>query len=144
MSVTIVHNHKGDIDNLIRRSHVSEVPDARIKLIAFMAASDEVWTGLWKGDIACMFGIISPSLLSDKAYIWMLWTDLVEKHKFVFVRHSQMWLEDLQDRYPIVYGHVECSRPRAKAWLQWLGAKFGSPDEGCIPFEIRKSHERSH
>lgn len=95
------------------------------------------WLGLIDGDVACLVGLIAPTILSNQAYLWMKTTDIVEANQFIFVRHTQRALEDLLKLYPIIVGHCVVDSPRSIRWLKWLGAEFGLPEGRAIPFQIR-------
>jgi hypothetical protein len=47
-----------------------------------------------------------------------------------------MVLDEALEMYPNIVGHVEMHNERAKKWLKWLGARFGEPDKGYMPFTI--------
>jgi len=88
--------------------------------------------------VACMWGLAPPTAISNRAYLWLLTTDLVEKHKFLFVRHSQLVVEDALKRYDVVLGHVAVGNTAARKWLRWLGARIDVPEKGFSKFEIRR------
>lgn len=126
------------LDDVIARSPVKTNPRAKMVLSQCLARSEHSWTGLVDGQIVCLWGLCPPTLLSDQAYIWLLTTDEIEEHKFLFIRHSQMMMEKMLDVYPVIIGEVEINNFRARQWLRWLGAKFITRKNGTISFEIRK------
>ncbi len=100
--------------------------------------SSHTWAGAQDGKIVAFWGLIPPSLLSDRAYLWMFHTPHLQEHVFVFIRHSQRVVQDALDLYPILCGHALVDNARAIRWLRWLGADFGEPIQGkLLPFEIR-------
>lgn len=135
-SVKIVRDADIDLFDVVRRSPFAEVPEANANLTSYMISSYEVWVGYVEDEVACICGLIPPSIMSDRAYLWLLTTDLVQDHKFLFVRHSQRWLEDIMKRYEMVFGHVQNSNWQARAWLEWLGAKFGPSNGSERTFQI--------
>lgn len=108
---------------------------------AYLKASAFAWTGLINKEIACVWGLVPPTILSDSAYLWLLTTPVVDEHRFTFVRHSQMVIEGLFEQFPIITGHVLADHTRSKRWLKWLGVKFmPAVGEGrLIPFELRRA-----
>ena len=102
------------------------------------ALSGEIWIGYVDGEFACCWSMIPPSVFSRQAYLWMYHTEVVEKHTFAFVRRSQIEVQKMLERYPVLYGHCKVSEPRSIRWLRWLGAVFHDPEGGLIPFTIRK------
>lgn len=100
--------------------------------------SSHVWAGIDDTKLLATWGVIPPTLLSDRAYLWMFHTSHLREHVFVFVRHSQRVVQEALELYPILVGHAVIDNHRAIRWLRWLGAEFGDPINGkVIPFEIR-------
>lgn len=102
-----------------------------------MAESSRVWLG-YEGDkvLAC-WGLKAPSLLSDRAYLWLFTTEDLHEHVFIFVRYSQRAVADMLREYRVLWGHTLADNTRAIRWLQWLGAEFSAPIGRVMPFEIR-------
>ncbi len=126
------------LSEVLRRSPACGLPDAEATLREAVNRSIEVRYGLLDGEVACMWGLIPPSLLSTTAYLWLLTTDIIAEHKFLFIRHSQRWMEDALKTYPIIIGDVLVSNAPARKWLDWLGAEFSAPFQGHLKFVIRK------
>ena len=102
--------------------------------------SEERWVGLADGQIACLWGLIPPSILSDRAYLWLYHNELVNEHKFAFVRHSQRQVQIMLEHYPTIIGDCLIGNRLGRRWLEWLGASFGDPKEKFIPFKIKAKH----
>lgn len=103
--------------------------------------SSSIWVGLIDEKLACIWGLIPPTLVSNQAYLWLYTTDVITEHQFVLVRHSQLVMEEILKRYKSVCGHVVTGHGDSKSirWLKWLGAKFGEPGEIGIPFRITRN-----
>jgi hypothetical protein len=100
--------------------------------------SSHIWAGVDDDKILATWGVIPPTLLSDRAYLWMFHTPHLQEHIFVFVRHSQRVVQEALEFYPILVGHAVIGNTRAIRWLKWLGAEFGKPiNDKVLPFEIR-------
>jgi hypothetical protein len=138
MSVAIVASKNCDASDIIKRSSVASLPNAEQVLRRWLRTSEEVWLGMHDDKVACVYGLAPPTAISNRAYLWLLTTDLVEKHKFLFVRHSQLVIEDALKRYDIIIGHVEVGNTSARRWLRWLGAEIAAPEKGFSKFEIRR------
>ena len=138
MGVKILRDQEIDAESVLAASPLAALPQARANLLMFMNHSVEMWVGYHDREVACVCGLIPPSILSDRAYLWMLHTYTVEQHKFLFIRHSQMWIKEILERYPIIYGHVEKKNHQAIRWLKWLGAEMKQSEQALIPFEIRR------
>ena len=134
MRVEINAANQLDLTDIIRRSPVADKPDAEMKLRNFLRASIMSWTGSIDGEIICVWGLIAPTILSDRAYLWLLTTDTLEKHPFVFVRHSQMIVNDMLKNFSTIEGHVVEGNRSGIRWLKWLGFKMGQKSDGLISF----------
>jgi hypothetical protein len=107
-----------------------------------LKTSTTVWLGLVDSKIACAWGVALPTIMSNRAYLWLWTTDLVKEHPFVFIRRAQVVIKDLLKEYEVVMGVVDATNPGASSsvrWLKLLGARFNQPtSKGLIPFQIRK------
>lgn len=105
----------------------------------YLTFSQNLYVGSIHGKLCCAWGLIPPSLLSDRAHLWLYSNDAVEDYKFIFVRNSQRAVEAMLELYPTIFGFCEIDNARSIRWLRWLGAIFGPPLKTFIPFEIRKA-----
>src|SRR5215475_5872175 len=103
-------------------------------------SSAEMWIGMVDGVAACVWGVTLPSLLSDRAYLW-LWTndEIVKGHPFVFIRRAQIIIKQLLEEYEAVVGVCELEKNDGVRWLKLLGAKFMEPENGLLPFIIKRT-----
>ncbi len=109
------------------------------KMLDFcLLKSEMLYYGLVDEKVACAWGLVPPTIISDNAYIWLHHTDLVEKHKFLFIRYSQRAVGEMLDRYSEINGHAHGQNERGIRWLKWLGAKMIAPEGDLIPFQIRR------
>lgn len=136
MSVQILKTKRGDMREVLRRSPAAKMPNAEMILDQCIARS-VVFQGIIDGDIAAIWGAIAPTLMSDTAYLWLLTTDLIDEHKFTFIRHSKIFVDEILKQYPVLVGDVILPNPHAVQWLKWLGAKFSEKQNGKMSFEIR-------
>lgn len=141
MNVTITKLNIIDMEELL--GHSGLCPDTYTKdiLIHCFSLSDKCWVGRADGELACVWGLIPPTMMSEQAYLWLNTTDVVDDHTFVFVRMAQCYMEKMLEMFPTIVGHCAISQPRAKRWLQWMGARFGVGDGVKVPFTIQK-HNR--
>lgn len=102
-----------------------------------MHNSSRVWVGSNDDAILCFWGLIPPTLLSDRAYLWLYTTEHLRAHQFMFIRHSQRMVEEMLQDFPIIVGHCAVGQDKSIRWLRWLGAIFGEPQGQLIPFEIK-------
>ena len=105
----------------------------------YLTFSAKLCIGSVDGRLCCAWGLIPPSYLSDRAYLWLFSTDAVEEYKFIFVRNSQRAVQEMLEEWPIITGFCEIGNDRSIRWLRWLGAVFFEPiNAKFLPFEIRK------
>lgn len=139
MTVSIIPATERYLDKVIERSIYNE-DKATIRLTNdFFKRSAFSWIGFADGHAACAYGLIAPSLLNDSAYLWLVTNDLVDKHQFSFVRHSQIEVKKMLILFPRIVGHVWAHEERSKRWLKWLGVKLSNPENGLIAFELRSA-----
>ena len=104
-----------------------------------LKVSRDIFAGYVDGRIACVWGTVTPTLLSERAGIWLYTTDLIKSHQFVFVRHSQIVINDLLKEYATIEGNTNINSETSKRWIKWLGAEFIYPPEGDrLAFIIRR------
>jgi hypothetical protein len=102
-----------------------------------MCNSSRVWLGCDDGMVVCVWGLVPPTLLSDKAYLWLYTTEHLRDHVFHLVRHSQRMVEEMLKEFPTLVGHCALASPKSIRWLKWLGAQFGDTHGQFISFTIR-------
>lgn len=126
-----------DLSDIISRAPEME-SNLRHCISLYLHSSVFTWCAKVDDKVACIWGLIPPSLISDRAYLWLQTTDLVEKHKFLFIRHSQIHMQKMLEKYPIIIGNVDTRFPNNIRWLKFLGAEFTDPIGFGVPFVIRK------
>jgi hypothetical protein len=139
MTIQILKDSKVNVEDIVRRSPVKDVQNASPILAECIAMSAVHWVGTVDGKPACAWGLVPPTILSERAYLWLITTDLVDQHKFMFVRNSQRFIEDALKTYPTIVGHCVASETRSIRWLKWLGAVFREPEGNRIPFMIKRT-----
>lgn len=131
---------KVDLRHLISTSKEISLKTNEVQILdRVLLSSSMVWAGLLPdGRLACTWGLVPRTMLSDYAYLWLYTSELVVGHEFLFVRQSQLAVEEMLEHYPGLYGMVEADNPSAMRWLRWLGAEFGPAALDGIPFIIRR------
>lgn len=137
MKVEIREVSDFDYRALIRQGRLS---DQEYEIIGnCFARSEERWVGAVDNVVACLWGLIPPTLMSDQAYLWLYHNELVVEHKFAFIRHSQVQMQRMLKLYPNIVGDCLVSNASGRQWLTWLGAKFHTPQGPLVPFHIEAS-----
>lgn len=139
MTAAIARVTGAEAYDLIFQEHLAKLSETEQEVIKrHMTNSSRVWIGYEDSRILCYLGLIPPTLLSERAYLWLRITEHVHEHIFLLVRYSQRVIAEMLESYPIIVGHCEVANSKAQRWLTWLGAKFGEAQGPVIPFEIRK------
>lgn len=99
-----------------------------------------IYSAYLDGVVAAAWGLIPPTLLSESAYVWLLTTPLAERHKFLLVRYSQLFVEEMLKKFPELVGDVILPNDRAIRWIKWLGGEFREPQGSRLPFIIRRNN----
>jgi len=97
------------------------------------------YTGLVDGEIAVIWGVALPSLLSGIGFLWMVTSKKADEVPFIFARR----LERILQVVPVLTGYCFAYNRRSLRWLEWLGAKIGrlkvSKGIAQYPFEFRRN-----
>ena len=104
----------------------------------YVAKSTILYAAFASGKLIGLCGLITPTLLSDRAYLWLQTTEAAQEHEFILVRQSQIAVKEMLKKYPTIVGHCAVGAERSIRWLKWLGAAFGEPEGEMLPFVIRK------
>lgn len=130
------------VDREAMRQMIIEMKDGALSeddtkaLESCTAYASHLWVGYIRDVPVCAWGLVPPTLISDCAYLWLYATPGIDEHKFIFVRNSQVVMEQMRAIYPTIYGVTDVNDRRAIRWLRWLGAKFGVPKGQFVKFLI--------
>ena len=126
------------MEDLISKGIWGSIEDKASKnLDRWLRNTTAMWVGYIDQDVICVFGVVPPTLLSDRAYLWLWATDKVVGNEFIFVRKSQMVVKELLKRFHKLYGVCEASAERSQRWVKWLGGEFGKSNlDGYVSFVI--------
>ncbi len=110
-------------------------------LLRFTQASTKLWVGVIDNQAVCVFGLVPPTLLSDYAYLWLHTTDGFHGNEFIFVRRSQIAIQEGLKHFNKIIGHCEVENRKARKWIEWMGGKFGEADGKLIPFTFERKDD---
>lgn len=136
MTVNIQRAWDVNVPTLMEHTQYRGSPTAASMVVDYLHRSEEAWVGEVDGSLVCLWGVIPPTMLSTRGYLWLVATDQVAEHTFLFVRHSQLVVEDMLKKYSALWGYTKIGEWRSKRWLEWLGARFQPREGDVIPFEI--------
>lgn len=135
--MTVIENVTGDrARDIVKAMDLDETNQKAMDFSLLM--STIIWAGYIDGKLACLWGVIPPSLMSNQAYLWLQTTNVIEEHQFILVRHSQLVIKEILEEYPSIVGHAIIGSSKSIRWLKWLGAKFGPPMGTAVPFRITR------
>lgn len=133
-----IRHAEGSLADLISITDSAKLNAKQMEMIRWcQGMSGETYTGWIDDKLVCAWGLIPPTLISDRAYLWMHATHAVEQHKFIFVRHSQRIVEQMLKLYPTIIGHCMVGSRSSIRWVQWLGGVFEEAEGPFLPFVIR-------
>lgn len=140
MSASIARLLGSEAFDLVYPDYISRLPSEHQYIMRrHMVNSSRCWIVYEDDKVLCFLGLIPPTILSDRAYLWLHTTEHLREHVFIFVRHSQRVVQEILTEYPIIVGHTEVTNTKAIRWLRWLGAVYGPLDGPLLTFEIRAS-----
>lgn len=138
---------KEDVADLAPRLRIEDVQEIRANsgetqlggLMRSFVSSSVCYTIRLEGVIVGMFGVV-PTPEAGIGIVWFLGSpELFSRRSFTFLRHSKAWLNNLLDRFSILYNVVDARNVKHIAWLRWLGFTFPHTFER-YGFEQRPFH----
>jgi len=86
--------------------------------------SEECWTITVKdtGEIAGIYGLARYD--DDVAVPWLLTTSAIKKVWLPFLRGSRKWVEEANQKYPLLTNAVDADYTVAINWLRFVGFTF--------------------
>jgi hypothetical protein len=86
--------------------------------------SEECWTITVKdtGEIAGIYGLARYD--DDAAVPWLLTTPAIKKVWLPFLRGSRKWVEEANQKYPLLTNAVDADYTVAINWLRFVGFTF--------------------
>ncbi|EOC1317148.1 hypothetical protein ACI09J_001770 [Cronobacter turicensis] len=106
--------------------------DARRVLESGLRTSTFSCAGLINGEVVTIFGVAPASMISGSGIPWLVGTDALEHHQFVFLRRCRRVVTAMLMTYPRLENYVDARNHVAKSWLHWLGFKLEDP----VPYGI--------
>ena len=137
ISIKRANEAQVDYEGVINHSPVAQEPEASAILKRFIDRATDAYVGYINGEVACIYGLEAPTILSTtKCFLWLLTTDVVDRNKFEFVRNSEIVIENLLKEYELITGTTHTKDERAFKWMKWLGAVYHGHEKTMVPFYI--------
>ena len=96
-------------------------------LLGSYLISIRCFTALLNDRPIAMFGIAPETLLGEKACVWFLGTELLDKIKKSFVVLSRKFISLMLNDYPYLYNFVDFRYKKSLQWLKSCGAEISDP-----------------
>lgn len=98
-----------------------------------IGSSERAWTALIDGEIMCVFGVVTSSLVTARGSPWLLGSDLIAEYPYEFLGHSRDFLERMKSGYDGLTNYVDVDNDVSITWLKWLGFAF---EDEPMPYGI--------
>lgn len=114
-------------------------------LVLGMQSTRACWTGLYKREPFCMFGVVRSTSDKDVGIVWLLATDRINECSREFLRQNGYYVQAMRSQFKLLMNVVDDRNRQAKRWLEWLGFEMEEampygPDK--LPF--RQFHMQGH
>lgn len=116
-----------ELAHRMRQQDVDEVHAAgHTDLLAVIndgiARSLMCWACYVDGELAAIFGCAPMgTMLDPRGVPWLLGTDLIPKHRRIFVRESRPYIAQMLAAYPTLMNAVHADNVVAVTWLRKMG-----------------------
>lgn len=82
--------------------------------------------GYYGGELVCVYGVLSPTLLSREGNPWLCATDLIELKEVrkAFIRNTRSELSWMAEGFSRLWNLVLDQNVTAIRWLKWIGFRF--------------------
>lgn len=79
------------------------------------------------GNPVASFGLVPENIISNKATVWMLASEDLNKIKIRFLINCKKFINLMLEYYPYLYNYVDDRNKKSIEWLLFLGAKMEDP-----------------
>lgn len=81
---------------------------------------------------AVIFGVEVTDPINNVGCIWMLTTELTQKHKLFIGRETKKYIRKFMEHYTMLFNYVDNGNDFTLRWLRFLGAKIYDPEPAGI------------
>lgn len=139
-------NHLVSISNDMRTGDVNEVwalgRHSPIQSLVLSVNSSQFSTIAVVNNTPCaVFGLSTPSVLSDNGCPWLLGANSMLKHKKLILQYSKVIVLDMMNKYNYLYNYVHEDNLANIRWLKWLGFEIDDAKQhGVCGDKFHKFH----
>ena len=135
------HLKKDDYREIVGLSGRTCVRD---NLLLCARCSQWARVALFDGVPVAAFGVYPTNPFAKVGCIWMLTTEVTQRHKYYTGKKSRAGIQALLQDWDMLWNYVDAGNVQTIQWLKWMGATVGEPEPlppyGCLYryFEFRK------
>ena len=135
------HLKKDDYREIVGLSGRTCVRD---NLLLCVRCSQWARVALFDGVPVAAFGVYPTNPFAKVGCIWMLTTEVTQRHKYYTGKKSRAGIQALLQDWDMLWNYVDAGNVQTIQWLKWMGATVGEPEPlppyGCLYryFEFRK------
>lgn len=120
-----------DLSPINREECGALTPISPEMVLLHMAQMSECYTvTLADGRYAGMFGIVPEKNIPNTAAIWMVTTPAISEIAMGFIRGSKVWIQQFNERFPLLYCNVYSKNAFTRRWLKIMGFVEGQYKAG--------------
>lgn len=79
------------------------------------------WTGVFRNEPFCIFGVTRSTHDKDVGIPWLLATDSLSACSREFLRQNSIYVQAMRREFRELINYVDDRNTVAKRWLEWLG-----------------------
>ena len=135
------HLKKDDYREIVGLSGRTCVRD---NLLLCARCSQWARVALFDGVPVAAFGVYPTNPFAKVGCIWMLTTEVTQRHKYYTGKKSRAGIQALLQDWDMLWNYVDAGNVQTIQWLKWMGATVGEPEPlppyGCLYryFEFRR------
>ena len=104
--------------------------DTEEMIVDLIESSEEAWSVFNDTGILVIFGIIRPSLLTDKGWPWLISSTEIGKHKRNLMKGCVIVVEYWLKQYSVLENYIPTGFSRFLRWAEWNGFTVHEPVHG--------------
>lgn len=96
-----------------------------------MSSTRACWTGIWRREPFCMFGVVRAKFDRNIGVPWLLATDRLNNCSREFLRRNSEYVQAMRHQFTLLVNMVDDRNTVSKRWLTWLGFEI---EDIAVPY----------
>ena len=124
VQATLEHAHfiaermrKEDVEECWASNHLFPLE----ALLEGLGSTRACWTGLYRREAFCMFGVVRAKHDRSIGVPWLLATDRLNNCSREFLRRNSEYVQAMRHQFTMLVNYVDERNKTSKRWLEWLG-----------------------